>query len=83
MIKTGEAKSEADLAWKLGISRVRVNQIVSLLKLDNKIIEVIERLGDPLFCRIVSERKLRQYINKPLKDQREILNLLHNHNNYN
>jgi|TARA_Y100000031_G_scaffold113960_1_gene125941 hypothetical protein len=38
MIKTGQVKSEADLARKLGISRVRVNQIVRLLKLDSQII---------------------------------------------
>jgi ribosome-binding protein aMBF1 (putative translation factor) len=42
MIKTGQAKSEADLARKLGISRVRVNQIMRLLKLDSRIIIQIE-----------------------------------------
>jgi len=42
IIETGEAKSESDLARKMGISRVRVNQFIKLLKLDALIIRSIE-----------------------------------------
>ena len=62
MIETGEAKSESDLARKMGISRVRVNQFIKLLKLDALIIQSIEKLGDPLTSRIVTERMLRPYV---------------------
>ena len=61
MIKTGEAKGESDLARKIGISRVRVNQFIKLLKLDALIIQSIEKLGDPLTSRIITERMLRPY----------------------
>ena len=59
MIVNGEAKSQADLAQKLGISRARVNQILRLLKLDDNKIEYLRSLGDPLSSRIITERKLR------------------------
>lgn len=61
MIETGEAKSESDLARKMGISRVRVNQFIRLLKLDTSIIKAIEKFGDPLTSRIITERMLRPY----------------------
>jgi len=72
MIKNGVADSESDLARQLGISRVRVNQIIRLLKLE-EIINSIERLGDPLSSRIVTERMLRQYVGRRFKDQQYIL----------
>lgn len=74
-IKSGEVKSEADLARKLGISRVRVNQFVKLLSLDEDIIKAVEQLGDPLESKIVSERMLRKYVGRPLKDQENIFKL--------
>ena len=73
MIKYGQAKSQSDLARMLGISRVRVNQIIRLLKLDNEIIKAIKKLGDPLKSQIITERILRPYIGKNRKFQLEIL----------
>ncbi len=75
-IKTGQANSEANLARKLGISRVRVNQIIRLLNLDTQIITQIEKLGDPLSSQVVTERMLRPYIGLPLKKQKNILHLI-------
>jgi len=46
LIETGEARNESDLAQKMGISRVRVNHFIRLLKLDASIIQIIEKLGD-------------------------------------
>ena len=60
MIDNGEAKSQADLARMLGITRARVNQILRLLKLDEERIESLKSMGDPLASKIISERKLRQ-----------------------
>ena len=65
MIKTGEVKNQSVLARKLGVSRVRVSQVLSLLKLDRKIIEAIEKLGNPMPARIITERMLREYIKHP------------------
>lgn len=50
MIETGEAKSESDLARKLGISRVRVNHFIRLLKLDGSIIRSFLRLILSIIC---------------------------------
>ena len=38
MIDNGQVKNQADLARKLGISRVRICQILNLLKLDSLIV---------------------------------------------
>ncbi len=67
MIDTGEAKNESDLARKLGISRVRVNHYIRLLKLGASIIQSIEKLGDPYTSRIINERMLRPYVLNPKK----------------
>ena len=37
MIESGEVKNQAELARIKGISRVRVNQILNILKLENNI----------------------------------------------
>jgi len=76
MIKTGQVKSEADLARKIGISRVRVNQIIRLLILDTQIVRQIENLGDPLLSQIVTERMLRPYIGLPFNKQKNILQII-------
>ena len=60
MIDTGEAKTQAELARTLGVSRARVNQILRLLKLDEERIESLKMMGDPLSSQIVTERKLRE-----------------------
>lgn len=78
MIKNGQAKLEADLARKIGISRVRVNQITRLLKLDITIIEALEQLGDPMPSRIITERLLRNYVGSPLNKQKHIKRFISN-----
>jgi ParB-like chromosome segregation protein Spo0J len=44
MIDNGQMKNQSGFARKLGISRVRVHQILSLLKLDFLIIQELENL---------------------------------------
>ena len=70
MVDTGEVKNQSDLARKLGVSRVRISQVLSLLKLDVKIIEAIEKMGDPMPKRYISERKLRSLIKLSNERQR-------------
>ncbi len=76
MIDNGQVKNQSDLARKLGISRVRVHQMLNLLKLNPLIIQELEKLGDPLKSRIITERMLRPYINKSSKEQKVLLNIL-------
>ncbi len=47
MIDTGEVENQSDLARKLGVSRVRISQVLSILKLDGTIIVAIKQLGEP------------------------------------
>jgi len=51
--------SRAELARKLGISRVRVTQMLNLLKLPGELIEEVEAMGDYWGRRLVTERMLR------------------------
>ena len=76
MIDNRQVKNQSGLARKLGISRVRIHQILSLLKLDSLIIQELERLGDPLKSRIITERTLRPYVNKSFREQKELLYIL-------
>jgi len=76
MINNGQVKNQSGLARKLGISRVRICQILGLLKLDSLIIQELERLGDPLKSKIITERMLRPYVNKSFREQKEFLYIL-------
>jgi hypothetical protein len=71
LIDSGQVKNQSDLARKLGISRVRIHQILSLLKLDSLIIQELEKLNDPLESKIITERMLRPYVNKSFQEQKE------------
>ena len=73
MIDTDEVKNQSDLARKLGVSRVRISQVLSLLKLNVKIIEAIENLSDPMPKRYISERKLRSLVKLSNERQRAII----------
>ncbi len=76
MIESGEVKNQAELARIKGISRARVTQILSLLKLDSLIIQELEKLGDPLKSNIMTERMLRTYVNKSFRGQKALFNIL-------
>jgi hypothetical protein len=73
MIDNGQVRNQSELARKLGISRVRIHQILNLLKLDSLIIQKLEKLGDPLKSKIITERILRPYVNKSYQEQKELL----------
>jgi len=76
MIASGQMKNQSAFARKLVISRVRIHQILSLLKLSPLIIHELEKLGDPLKTRTISERVLQPYTNKSIKEQKELLYIL-------
>lgn len=60
MIDSGEVKNQSELALKFGISRARITQILNLLKLDKSIIDHLEKNGDPIDTKVISERELRR-----------------------
>ena len=76
MIDNDHVKNLSNLASQLGISRARVTQILNLLKLDSLIIQELEKLGDPLKSKIITERMLRPYVNKSSKEQKAFLYIL-------
>ena len=76
MLDSGKVKNQAELAGIKGISRARVTQILRLLKLNSLIVQELEKLGDPLKARIITERMLRSYVNKSFKDQIKIIDIL-------
>lgn len=73
MIINGQVKNQSGLARKHSICKVRIHQISSLLKLDSLIIQELEKLGDPLKVKIITERMLRPYVNKSFLEQKELL----------
>ncbi len=73
MIDSGEVKNQTELARRLGLSRARVTQILNLLKIDSFTIQKLEKLGDPLKSKIITERLLRPYVNKSPKEQIKLL----------
>jgi hypothetical protein len=69
VIKSGQARNEADLARNIGVSRVTVNHFISLLKLTPEVIQAIENIGDPMPKRYITERRLRSIIKLPREKQ--------------
>jgi hypothetical protein len=76
-IDSGHYSSQADLARKKGVSRARVTQILNLLRLAPRVIEIVMDLGDPLPAPMVTERQLRRLINPSVQNQlKEIMTIL-------
>ena len=59
LLESGEAKSQGDIAQREGISRPRVNQVMSLLRLAPEIQEQLLHLTDQKTIRFFSENRLR------------------------
>ena len=64
-LDSGKYASQNALARKLGISRVRVTQVLNLLRLSASTIDQFASLGDPLPSPIITERKLRPLVQLP------------------
>jgi hypothetical protein len=76
MIDNCQVKNQSGLACKLGISRVRICQILNLLKLNPLVVQELEIFGDPLKVKNITERLLRPYINKFPQEQKYLLDTL-------
>jgi hypothetical protein len=69
ILTNGECPSPAALARQLGLSRARVTQVLQLLKLTPKVLDVVTDLGDPLPSSIVTERRLRSLAKLTVEEQ--------------
>ncbi len=71
-------KTQADLAREMGVSRVRITQIMNLLRLDSEIQEQLLGLEDQRAIRFFSEHRLRPLIQikDPKRQAREFEKLL-------
>lgn len=72
----GECSSPATLARRLGVSRARVTQVLQLLKLTPKVLEILIDLGDPLPSPIVTERRLRSLTRLAAEEQCQRIEML-------
>ena len=69
-LESGAAKSRADLAHQLGVSRAHVTQVLRLLLLAPQAKEAVLALGDPIKGRVVGAHTLRSLAKLP-DDQQE------------
>ena len=69
-LTTGAYPSQAQLAQRLGLSRARVSQVLSLLRLSPEVLKAVAGLGDPLPGPIVTERALRPLVKLPSEEQK-------------
>jgi|GEM_PF-608335 len=70
-------RSQRSFARAIGLSHARVSRVLGLLRLCRAVQYELEVLGDPLYSRKVTKRKLRPIVNLPEEQQkiklREIL----------
>ena len=70
-MEAGNFRSQRAFARAIGLSHARVSQVLSLLRLCSRAQQDLEALGDPLYSRKVTERKLRPIVNLP-EDKQEL-----------
>jgi hypothetical protein len=68
-LRSGTYSSAADLARKLRISRARVTQVLSLLRLPPDVLNAMAALGDPLPFPLLTERRLRAIMTLAMEEQ--------------
>ena len=75
-MEAGNFRSQRAFARAIGLSHARVSQVLGLLRLCPNAREALGDLGDPLYFRKVTERKLRPIVNLPEAEQVQGLELL-------
>ena len=66
-----EYQSMEKVAQEFGVSRVRIHQMLNLLKLDQRIIDYIIEITNPRQNNFWTERRLRQIAQLPIEKQYE------------
>lgn len=62
MLDKGQFKSKAELGRHFGVSRVRVVQMLNLLKLETEVIEKLKAAGKSFNKKILGEKTLRRIL---------------------
>ncbi len=69
-MEVGNFRSQRAFARAIGLSHARVSQVLSLLRLCPDALETLDALGDPLYSRKITERKLRPIVKLPKEKQK-------------
>jgi len=72
-MEAGNFRSQRAFAKASGLSHARVSQVLGLLRLCPDARKALDDLGDPLYSRKVTERKLRPIVN--LQKEKQALRL--------
>jgi hypothetical protein len=75
MLDSGQYKSKAEFAKYLGVSRVRVIQMLNLLKLDSHVIDKLKGVGETFDKKLFGEKTLRTLLKLSPENQKLRLNL--------
>jgi len=75
-LDNGQYASLSELAFRLKVSRARVTQIMNLLNLSPKVIDIISSLGDPISNPIIAERMLRPLLGLEPEKQVELVKII-------
>lgn len=77
MLDSGKFKSKAELGRHFGVSRVRVVQMLNLLKLDPEVINKLKEVGETLNKKLWGEKTLRQIVSAdPNKQLEKIISII-------
>ena len=69
-MEAGNFRSQRAFAIAIGLSHARVSQMLSLLRLCPDAQDALDALGDPLYSRKITERKLRAFVSLPAIEQK-------------
>ncbi len=70
MLESGQFKCKAELARHFGVSRVRVVQMLNLLKLDEEVIYKLKRVGEIFNKPLFGEKTLRHLLRLTQQQQK-------------
>jgi len=76
LLDSGKFGSKAKLGRHLGVSRVRVVQMLNLLKLDPEVISKLKEVGETFNKKTWGEKTLRSLVCLPTAKQIEKINLI-------
>lgn len=73
LISHGSFTTQTELADYLRVSRARVTQMLRLLTLSPRVLDVMVALGDPLSSPVITERMPRRLIRLSFEDQERMM----------
>ena len=76
MLDERQFKSKAALGRYFGVSRVRVIQVLDLLKLSPEVISKVSELGETFTGKIIGEKTLRPLVSLTSNEQLKKLRML-------